>query len=257
MSLSTFSTFYYGFEVTADTRYLCFNEGGSEIIADVELGSYTPTELAVIIKTALDTAGALTYTVAFNRSTRSFTISSTSTFALLVSSGSATASVFSVIGFTGADRTGASSYAGGTSGSEYKPQFILQDHIAIEDWQELVKPSVQTTANGKVEVVRFGIEKFMQCNIKFATNLNIAADGINLKNNPTGVEDLRAFMQYLITKKPVEFMKDLADRNTFQTFILEKTDNDSKGTGYKLVELYSKNLPNFFETGKLVFRLIE
>ncbi len=257
MSLSTFSTFYYGFEVTADTRYLCFDEGGSEIIADVELGSYTPTELAIKIKTALDTAGALTYTVAFNRSTRSFTISSTSNFSLLVSSGSATASVFEVIGFTGADRTGASSYAGSSCGSEYKPQFVLQDHIATDDWQELVKPSVQTTANGKVEVVRFGTEKFMQCNIMYATNLSIAADNSIIKNNPNGVEDLRSFMRYLTTKKPIEFMKDISDRNTFQTFLLEKTQDESDGTGYKLVELYSKNLPNFFETGKLVFRLIE
>lgn len=255
MSLTTFSVFYYDFEFNADYQYIDFNEGGPDLQAVVEFGEYTPTEMATVIEDALNTAGALTYTVTFNRQNRNFTIAATGTFDLLVTSGASANKAFSKFGFTGADRTGAATYTGGPAGSEYLPQFILQDHVSTDNFQGLVNPAINKSANGRVEVVRFGIEKFLKCNIKFATNLSIG--GSDFKYNSTGVEDLQAFMQYITQKKPIEFMPDTGTRTTFQTFILESTPEDKSGTDYLLKELYDKGLPNIFETGVLVFRLIE
>jgi len=257
MSLTTFSVFYYDFEIDSDAYQISFDEGAGELTADVDFGSYTPTELAVAIKTAMDATGLLTYTVTFNRADRNFTISSTAAFDLLVSSGASAVKAFSRFGFTGADLTGLSTYTGGESGDAYFPQFILQDHVSSDNWQSLIKPSVNLTASGQVEVIRFGVEKFIQMNIKYITDLANAPDGKAIRKNPTGVADLQRFLQFVTLKKRVEFMPNELARSTFQTVLLETTDKEKDGTGYLLKELYDKGLPNIFETGKLVWRLIE
>lgn len=255
MSLTTFSTFYYDYEFDENYMSINFDEGGSELTGTVELGSFTPTEMAVQIQTAMNDVGGQAYTVTFNRSDRTFTISATSNFTLRVSTGSSGNKAFSKFGFTGSNRTGANTYTGSPAGSEYLPQFILQDHIPTTNNQRLVSPAINKAASGKVEVIRFGVEKFMQCNIKYITNK--ISDGKIIRNNPTGVSDAQSFMQYLMTKKPVEFMPNELSRNTFETFILESTPDYQNGAGYKLKELYDIGLPEFFETGALVFRLIE
>jgi hypothetical protein len=256
MSLTTFSTFYFDYEVTRDNLYLNFAEGaGPELTAEIQVGSYTFSTLATAIKTALDIAGALTYTVIANRNDRTYTISSTSNFSLLVSTGTATDNIFSTIGFTGPDRTGASTYTGLTAGKSYEPQFILQDHISSDNSRKAVEATVRKTTNGRIEVVKFGVEKFVQLNIKFANNL--AQDGRVIKNNPQGIEDLQEFMQFLITKSPIEFMPDIDNKSTFEKLLLESTPSDRDGIGYELRELYDRNLPNYFETGILRFRVVE
>ncbi len=255
MSLTTFSIFYYDFEIDADNYQISFDEGGGELTADIEFGSYTPTELATEVKTAMDAAGTLVYTVTFNRSTRTYTISSTAAFDLLISSGASAVKAFSKIGFTGVDQTGASTYSGSPAGDFYAPQFILQDHISTDNHQNLIKPSVNLTASGQVEVIRFGVEKFLSLNIKYITNL--VMDGRVIKSNSTGIADAQRFLQFVTLKKRVEFMPNELSRNTFQTLILDSTEQQKDGTGYILKELYDKGLPNIFETGKLVWRLIE
>lgn len=257
MSLTTFSTFYYNFSFDADTRYINFDEGSGELTAEVELGVFAPTDMALNIQTAMNEVGTLAYIVTFNRVNRSFTIASVSgTFDLLINSGSSFASsAFPAFGFTGADQTGLGTYTGATSGSEYLPQFILQDHIATEHYQKLVMPSINTSATGRVEVIRFGTEKFLQCNIKYITNK--VSDGKIIRYNPNGVEDSLSFLQYLMFKYPLEYMPDELNRSTFQKVLLESSVEDSKGTGFKLRELYDKGLPNYFETGIIKFRLIE
>lgn len=256
MSLTTFSIFYYNFEADDDHRYLAFDEGSGELQASLELGSFTPTDMATNIQTAMNEVGSNSYVVTFNRDDRSFTIESTTgNFDLLVLTGTSGSSIFSVIGFTGADRTGDDEYTGGESGDFYEPQFILQDHIPTDNYQKLVSPAVNKSAEGMVEVIRFGTEKFLQLNIKYATNK--VSDGRIIKYNPEGVEDLVRFMQFIMQKKEIEYMPNINSRSTFQKVLLEQTQDEPKGTGFKLRELYDKGLPNYFETGPLVFRLIE
>lgn len=256
MSLTTFSIFYYNFSVTNDTKYISFAEGGPELIAEIEVGDWTATELASKIKIALDTAGANVYTVVFDRVNRTYEISSTVNFDLLVSSGTSGASAFPLIGFTGSDRTGAGAYESNLgSGDTYEPQFILQDHIPSTNYQKLVNPAVNKTATGRVEVVRFGTEKFIQMNFKFITD--VLQDGKVIKNNPTGVADLQRFMQFAMTKRVFEYMPNINDRSLYEAVILESAPGASDGTGYQLKELYDKGLPGFFETGVFTLRVVE
>lgn len=256
MSLSTFSKFYFDFQVNIDQLYISFNEGSGEILAPVDVGNYSITNGISKVQSAMTDNGTQAYTVSFDRSTRLVTISAASNFSLLVSSSTVTTTLFQVLGFTGSDRTGASSYTGNLPcGSQYLPQFVLQDYIAKEHYVKSVDATIKKTATGQVEVVRFGTEAFIQANIKYATNKRM--DNGVIKNNPSGVEDLAAFMSFAIQKQPMELMLDASTPATFIDVILEKTPADSNGTGFQLKELYDKNLPGFFETGVLLFRVME
>jgi hypothetical protein len=161
MSLTTFSTLYYGHVVSADNNSIAFDEGGPELIAEIDVGSYTLTDYVLAVQDALNNTGALTYTATLDRVNRLVTISATGTFALLVSTGSTVGtSAYPMIGFSGTDRTAAATYQGNLgSGSEYRPQYILQDFIPSTNYKRNVLASVNESASGIIEVVRFGLQQ--------------------------------------------------------------------------------------------------
>lgn len=259
MSIETYSLFYYlDDDITTANQNIDFNEGGGELTAVLTPGTYTHTELATVIKTALDSAGGQTYTVAFNRTTRTYTISASSNFSLLVSSGTHIGTgPFTLMGFTGADLSGTNTYTSNVgAGSEYEPQFKLQGFVDADDNQEKIDASVNESSTGDIEVVSFGTRSIHEMNIRFATNKDVSKSGY-IKNNATGVADLRSFMQKAITKAPFEFMPDIATKSSFDKVILESTPESGKGVGYKLKELSLNGGPTgFFETGTLRMRVI-
>lgn len=257
MSLTTHSRFYFGHTITADNQYIDFDEGAGELGATLRVGAYSFTEFVDEIERAMNEVGLQEYTVTGNRTTRKITIAAGSAFDLLISTGAhAGASAFDLAGFTGADVTGATSYLGNAaSGSEYTTQFILQSHIASDDYRGSAYGVVNKAASGRTEVVTFGDENFVQFNLKFVTDYS-QPSGAPIRSSATGVADLRTFMQYLITKAPLEYMPDEDDADTFETVLLESTQDDSKGLKYKLRELYGQGLPGYFETGILTMRVL-
>lgn len=257
--LTEYSKFYFGFVVTDINYQLDFKEGvGPELTAELNIGEYSLTDFVDELKRAFDDAGALTYTVSVDRDTRFITISAGSTFSLLVSSGSHLGNDgYPLMGFTTSDRTGASTYTGDSpAGSEYKPQFKLQSYISSDNWQQAADSSINKMASGRVEIVKFGTEKFLQFQIKFITDIDQGCIG-PIRNNPDGLEDIQEFMQFIVNRTPIEFMPDEGNTSLFQTLIFEASPDVQTGTGYKLKELYDQNLPGYFETAILKFRLIE
>jgi hypothetical protein len=255
--INSFSKFYYINEVTLDNLFLNFNEGSGELTAEVAIGDYTPQNLPLAIQTALNDAGLLNYTVTFNRNDRSYTIAANGNFDLLITSGTNVgADIFGLIGFTGPDLTGANTYTGNPAADYYEPQYKLQSYVDSEDLQKAIKPSVNKSASGVIEVVKFGNEKFFEFNIVFITDIDQGQIG-PIKTNLNGVNDARRFLKFCVSKNKLEFIPDLNDVNTFYDVILESTEEDKDGTGYRLKELYDKGAPGYFETGKLVFRLVE
>ena len=258
MALTTFSKFYYNFQVTRSNNKINFDEGAGELEATVNIGKYTPTTLTVAIKTAMDAAGLLDYTVTFDRDTRIYTISSDSAFDLLLDTGAQSAiGIYAVIGFNqGVDLTGLLTYSGDTSaGSVYNNQFILQDYLGPNKSKEQIDSSINESANGVIETVSFGVRRFIKMSLKWITNLE--QNGKIIKNNPTGVEDLEDFLEYLITKGQLEFMPDKDNTAEFFTVIVESLPGSSNGTGYEIKELVDKNVPGYFEINNLKFRVVE
>lgn len=259
--IQTFSKFYYGFEITPENQNVDFIEdAGSEITAEIDVGSYTPTKFCAALKNALQTTGTLVYDVTFNRMTRIISIESVGgSVKFLTHSGSHNGNdPFAMMGFSKISDTAlATTHVGSDpAGEQYAPQFYLQSYVPSDDIQGAIDASIARTASGAVEVVKFGTEKFMECNIWLASDY-VGKVTSEWRQNPTGVSDLRRFLQFLTTKSPIEFMPDENDPSTFETMILESTSESSSGVKYRLKELYDKGFLGYYESGKLVFRVIE
>lgn len=258
MSIETFSVFYYGYEISRSNNIINFNEGSGELVATIAIGKYTATTLQTAIKTALDAAGTLTYTVVFDRDTRKYTISSGSNFDLLLDTGTQSGlAPWTLLGFTGSsDLTGQSSYeSDSVSGDIYEPQFILQDYVEPDHFQESIDSNVLESANGNIETVSFGVRKFIEMNIQYITD--IEQDGKTIKTNPSGVADAVRFLENLKTKGQIEFMPNIDSRSNFISLLVEVLPGNSNGTGFKLREELGINLPKYYRTGKLKFRVTD
>lgn len=258
MALGFFSKFYYGLVIDNENRFLNISEGGPELQVELEAGSYSFTDGAVMIQTAFNAVGALGYTVTTNRASRSIEISATGNWEALIQSGTLGANqAWTQIGFNQTvDLTGAATYEGsGPAVQEYNPQFWLQDYTPSTNKKRASEATVRKTATGAVEVVTFGTERFMKCSIKYATD-KVTDDKV-IRYNPTGVADFRSFMEFCITKAKLEFMEDALQPNNFETMILEKTEQDQNGVEFEMREMVSQNLPDFYEITGLTFRVIE
>jgi len=252
MSITTYSGFTYGHEISSSNEFINFDDGAGEVSEQIEIGSYTLNDFLDKVLEAFNSGGTQEYSGTIDRSTRKITVSAASNFSLLVTSGTqASISAYGIIGFT-QDKTGSNTYeADIASGFFYEPQFLLQNYVAFEDNVKTAQASVNQSASGVVEIVSFGKNEFMECNITLATD--IIPQGV-IKENINGVSDLRQFLNYAINKNPIEFVADLESPNIFESALLEKTNGDSKGTGFKLNELYSRKLAGYFETKTITFR---
>lgn len=258
MALNTRPKFYYIDPVTKDNQFINYLEplqDNTEITVSVPVGSYTMTELAAAVQSALNGSGKLDYTVTFNRSTRNITISSTEEFELLVTTGSnAGLSIYPLIGFT-SDKTGASTYdSDSLIGVEYVPQFPLQSYEDSKDNKTAISPSVNEAASGVKEIIRFGNKRQYTFNITFITDLDVGSYGPWIGTNVNAVSEANAFLDFTTDQNPIEFMPDIDDVNTFKKILLDRTPESRVGTDYKLKELINRNLTDYYETGRLVFR---
>lgn len=260
MSLNTIPSFFYGFTIDSTNNSININEGSGELLATIASGKYSLTDFLTAVKTALDAASTLpqTYTVSVDRTTRQITISASSNFDILIGTGTQTGqSPYDLMGFTGSvDLTSANSYTGDSaSGSQFIPQFLLQSYTDPEHYQERIQPSVNESASGTVEVVSFGVRKFIEFDFKFITD--IAQDGKVIRNNPSGVADAVAFFQEITKRGHFEYMPDKDTPATYHKVILEQTPTSSDGVGYKLNEMVNNNLPGYYETGVIRLRVVE
>lgn len=254
-TLKTLSTFYYGFLITKENQNMNFDEGTGELTAVLKVGDYTFDEIILALQNAFNLVGSNEYVVTGDRDTRKITISADSNFDLLVASGSqAGTTAFNLIGFTGSDRVSDDEYEGNIgAGYEYRPQTLLKDYIQPEDYELKESAVVSTSANGQVQTVAFGDGARMQCNIIAASNLT------GLKNqdyyyNATGLQDLRNFLKYLITKSKIEFMPDIDNRDSFYKLLLESTEADKSGIAFKIKNMNGSN--NYYQSGVLLFRKV-
>lgn len=169
----------------------------------------------------------------------------------------ASQSIKSLIGFDSLDLSGANSYESDfASGSEYKTQFYLQSYKSTQHNRKAIDGVINKSASGLIEVIKFGNERFMDCEMLFITNIIQSPESI-IRTNVTGVEDYISLIEWMTEKAPIEVMIDESKPDEYQTFILESTEQDSKGLDYELIELYDRSLPLYYRSGKLKFRLME
>jgi hypothetical protein len=255
MALMTKSKFYYGPDIDLDFNVIDFSEAVPELNATIPVKLYSPSELASTVQDAMNNAGGLTYSVVFNRTTRLFTISGSGTFTLKIATGTHTGSnVWDKMGFTGAiDLSGTTTYTGDTAvGSVYTPQFYLLDYVPLDNWQEAVDASINVTGSGRVEVIRYGTQKFTQFSIELINDYKFLGD-IVFESDTSGVANTNLFMQAATRKAVIEFIPDRLDDANYQLLILESTDQNRNGIGYRLSEMLDRGA-GYYKTGLLVWR---
>lgn len=255
--IQTHSMIYYGQSIDESNNSLDFDEGAGELQATLAIGDYTLTEFADAIASKLTSTGAFIYVASVDRDTRIITISATGSFAILPITGSRAATTgWLMAGFTTDLLSDTSQVADTQCGSAFQTQFKLQDYLDTRDNSGAVDAVVNRAASGEIEVIRFGTQTFFQFNIKYATDITQSDSDCAIRTNNTGVEDLRSLMQYLITKSVVEFMPNEDDTSTFYKVLLESTADDTNGVSFKLNELFSNNLPGYYESGSLKLRVL-
>jgi hypothetical protein len=257
-ALNTHSKFYYGWRITTSNRYVDFNDGTGIKSITLKTGNYTSASLALELKKKMDAVSSLDFSVTFDRSTRKFTISTTSNFSLLFFSGPYSGqSIASILGFLSLDKVSASSYVSDfVSGYEYATQFFLQSYKDTSTNRKAIDGLLNESANGDVEVIKFGNKRLMEAEFLFITNIVQPTANI-IRSNPQGVESFIQFIEWCTEKAPIEFMKDENKTSEFQSFVLESTPTDSKGLDYDLIETYDMKLPYYYKIGPLKFRLQE
>lgn len=259
MALSNHSMFYYGLRIDSTKQYLDFKEGTTTYSAKLSYGSYTGSKICIEIKKRMEEVGNNTYLVSFDRESRKITISSDQSFDLLPQSGPTSAqSCFTEIGFNqSSDKTGLLTYTAENAAlKKYNTQLWLQSYKPTSRNKKAIDPQVNKSSGGVIEVVRQGTERFMSCELNFITSI-IQGQGSIVRSDSRGVENFVDFIEWCTEKYEVEFMENENDVSTYQTFILESTEQDQKGLDYELIELYDRQLPEYFRSGNLKFRLME
>lgn len=258
MSILTSPVFYYIDPVGNTNFQLDFiepNKANIELTAELNTSSYTMEGLGTEVSRAINSAGQNTYTITFDRNTLKYTISADDDFDLLITSGSSSqTSIFPTIGFTGADLTGLTTYEGIASGSEYEPQFPLQNFVGFNISKEGISTKTNESSSGEIEVVTFGTKRLMSFNIKYITNNVGSKVNYDFAKNTDHLQLAIDFMEFITDKNKLEFMEDNTNRSSFDNVLLEKTPSSGNGSGYTLKELYSQNLTGYYETGDLRFR---
>jgi hypothetical protein len=250
--LNTHSSFRYGHNVTNENLFFPIDEGSGEIQVALKPGAYTLTDFATELARALNEFSEIenNYETSVDYETGFITISGDSAFDILLGTSSILAiSVFSLAGFTGSlDLTGASSYESDSrSGSIYYTQFKIQGFVSLEEQESLAQASINIPATGSFEeVISYGLERIAEGKFTYITNI-FQAEGAPIRNRPNGKAEFIDLLRALTRKYPVEFCPDESDQLTFNKLILSSASGDSKGTGYKLKELTSRSLSNYFE----------
>jgi len=247
------AVFYYGHIVTPTSNTIRIDEGSGNIDVELQVGRYSLTDYIAMVSREINAVTTQDYIVALDRKTRQVTISAASDFDLLVADIYPLNSGFPILGFNEiANLTGSNSYASDTAtGRAYFPQFPLQNYIDFSANKEYLDASINKTAQGKEEVVSFGLVEYAEFDIRGITDHPMIA-GSPIENNPNGVSDAKSFMDYCISKGELEFMPDREDRESYSRVLLQKTSKNSKGVGYQLAE--DRRVSGYFSTKSLKFK---
>jgi hypothetical protein len=259
MALNKYSAFYYGHTITKSNYYINIGEAyldPIERVGRVAIGAYTLTKFGDLVATALNSAGSQEYTVTLDRTTRKFTISAVNNFELLLDTGSnKTTSVYTLLGFTGTvDLTGSNSYeADSQSGEAYITQTPLANFSDFKYNKEKAEAVVRSTPAGITEVISYSTLERMICDFPAITNY---VPQRFIRATETGLDEAEAFLDYCITKAPMEFLENYEEVE-YTPCILDKTSKNSKGVGYQLKERVRDQLPGYYSIAGLTFLKIE
>lgn len=252
MALNSKSLFNYGIQVTNLNQNIDFVKelGGDTLTAQLNLGFYSPGGLAEQVALQLQSMDPdNVYTVTVDRTIlggtqNRITVSTSGTYLeLLFGTGPNTnTSAAGIMGFNSVDYTGSTTYTGAqTTGTVLIPDYIGYNYSDPDQAAKLFG-AVNVSAAGIKEAVTFNTQFFIEVEFKYEPESRLA--------------DWKAFFIWAIQQRQFDFTPNISDPTLVYNSTLERTEYDDKGLGYKMKEMLSESLPNFYSTGALVFRII-
>lgn len=252
MALNSKSLFNYGIQVTNLNQNIDFVKelGGDTLTAQLNLGFYSPGGLADQVALQLQSLDPdNVYSVTVDRTIlggtqNRITISTSGTYLdILFGSGpNANTSAAGIMGFNNVDYTGSTSYTGAqTTGIILIPDFIGYNYSDSDQASKLFG-AVNVAASGLKEAVTFNTQFFVEVEFKYEPASRLM--------------DWKAFFIWAIQQRQFDFTPNISSPSVVFNSTLERTEYDDQGLGYKMKELLGENLPNFYSTGPLVFRII-
>jgi hypothetical protein len=121
---------------------------------------------------------------------------------------------------------------------------------------EQLHSTVNETITGRQELITYGDQSMMKCNITFVTDIAQPSGG-PIVNNASGVDSCLDFLAYINKKNKVEFMEDVATASAFINLVLDASPASKMGTTLRLKELYDKGLAGYYESEILTFRKVD
>ncbi len=106
-----------------------FNEGAGDLEAQLVLQNYSGAQLASALKTAMDTAGADTYTVTYDAQTNRLTIASTGTWQILAEADQNEPGIYELLGF---DRNAADTALTASKTSDTQVNLSYPNHLLLD-----------------------------------------------------------------------------------------------------------------------------
>jgi len=250
-----YSKFYFVDPVTLNNQFIVFKEVG-EVLGTLDIGALTPEDLVNESARAMNEVGSQIYAMVLNRTTRKVTVSAPGAFEVNVNNGSHDQdNIWNTLGFTTNRGAGVSHESDIAMGSEWAPQFPPQKFTPFIDWEDSVDAVKNQAAEGDTEVVSFGDVRFMEADFMFITDLDMGTQS-DIKTDLTAVSKARAFLQFMRTVRPMEFMEDAFVPVIFDKILIESTPESKLGTAFKLKKMTSMGLYEHYTTGLLKFREI-
>lgn len=251
MALTQKSLFLYGYTISATNRFIDFktSSSGSTLTASIPLGTYSLTLLLSAISSALSAVDLLnTYNVNANRAINGnlenrITISTTGSFlSLLFSSGpNSVNNCSSLLGFSGADLTGSTSYTSTlTSGTSFVPSLIGYNFINPTQRNKCFG-KVNLSSSGNRETIVYSTQTYFQMQFKYIPTSEALNSWTPLLNWST-------------QGKLIEFTPDITQPSNYYEAWLEQTSLDGNGLGYELKEMLP-SFPFYYDTGIMLYRV--
>jgi hypothetical protein len=247
MALKNPSLFLYGFQITANNRFISFRAVAAETprVASLNLGYYSLSTLATAIANAMGAVDtARIYSVSVNRNIAGgmqnrVTIATNGTHLELLFSSGNPSNPASLLGFGSTDYTGSTSYTGSaTAGTALVPNQLGYNFLPPQSIQKNFG-ALNVSASGLKESIVFQLQSFWQVMFKYIPEAVMETDW-------------NALVQWMIQQREFEFTPDITVPNTFYVGTLE---DPNQGLQLNFTEHLSEGLPFEYSTPLMKFRV--
>lgn len=253
MALKNKSLFLYNYQITTSNQAIDFVavNAGPTIFATIPVGYYSLTSLLTTIAYQMGLADTSNiYTATADRTISSgaqnrVTISTSGTHLdlLFVTGVRSASTIATLIGFAG-DQTGATTYTGtSSSGTALIPDLVGYNYLPPTLYNQ-IQGSVNISASGAKEAIVYQIQQFIAVQYKYETEAN-------------AISNWNPFLQWAIQQRSFDFTPDYTlAPTTFYQVTLEKTAQDAKGIGFKMIEMLPQ-FPFMYDTGLFEMRVVQ